>query len=920
MTRFATTCRECPAGCGMLLFSRDGRIIKAEGLPGHPVNDGALCPRGQSAPQGLYDPDRLRQPVARSGPGKESPVSWEHALERIAQRLKTGAGRAFVLSRPETGALAEILTTFAKTFGGRALFLDPFGYDCLTYAHGTVFGQAVIPSYLLDRCDFLLGFGAEFLEAWLSNVEFTRRFVRMRARSDPPGRYVHIGSRLSMTAANADLFIQVPAASEADMALAVLKVILERGWGAPGSQALIPLAAQLGVNAPPDILPPKRIEWLARQFAKAKASLALPGPVAARGPEARRLALAAGLLNKACGREGQTLDFSRVHALGSAAPDADLKTLAMELTEADTLFFHQTNPVYTRPYLAESLRRAGAGLKHVSLALLPDETSLGADFVLPVDSPLESWGDYEPWSGLTGLIQPGIVRLYDTRNAGDVFLSLAKAAGRPLSRLEGAPPSGDFKTWLTDSWHDKLPSARRTALRQGWMETPGKAEPKSPLPAQSVRAAALPSSAPDAPTLHFLAWPSVYLHDGSLSNRGWLQEAPEPVSGVAWGNCLDIHPGRARALNLKDGDLAEVASKAGAARAPVRITRDVAENAVALCLGQGHAALGRTAQGVGSNAFALFGPGEPDGLCASVTVTKAGSAFPVTPLATQEQHGRDLLRWAKLSDMAANRASDEITMPLSAGYRRDRDLYGGHEHAGHRWAMAIDLNRCVGCGACRVACYAENNIPVMGAKHVAEGREMAWMRVVAYRHPDASGRLGFLPLNCQHCDAAPCEPVCPVFASVNNEEGLNAQIYNRCIGSRYCAQNCPYKVRKFNWFDGVWPSPLHWQLNPEVTVRSRGVMEKCTFCVQRIRQAQYLARLEDREMKDLDAVPACMQTCPAGVFSFGDLRDPASEVSRRFREAPGRYQLLHELNTKPAVLFLKRIENDALLKDWEESA
>jgi len=179
VTRFATTCRECPAGCGMLLFSRDGRIIKAEGLPGHPVNDGALCPRGQSAPQGLYDPDRLRQPVARSGPGKESPVSWEHALERIAQRLKTGAGRAFVLSRPETGALAEILTTFAKTFGGRALFLDPFGCDCLTYAHGTVFGQAVIPSYLLDRCDFLLGFGAEFLEAWLSNVEFTRRFVRM---------------------------------------------------------------------------------------------------------------------------------------------------------------------------------------------------------------------------------------------------------------------------------------------------------------------------------------------------------------------------------------------------------------------------------------------------------------------------------------------------------------------------------------------------------------------------------------------------------------------------------------------------------------------------------------------------------------------------------------------------------------------
>ncbi len=245
-------------------------------------------------------------------------------------------------------------------------------------------------------------------------------------------------------------------------------------------------------------------------------------------------------------------------------------------------------------------------------------------------------------------------------------------------------------------------------------------------------------------------------------------------------------------------------------------------------------------------------------------------------------------------------------MPLPEGYRKDKDLYPPHPYKKHRWAMAIDLQKCIGCQACVVACYAENNIPVMGPDNCNEGLEMAWLKVEAYGL-EGINHLSWLPLPCQQCDAAPCEPVCPVFASVHNEEGLNAQIFNRCIGTRYCSNNCPYKVRRFEWLNVVWRKPLDWQLNPEVTVRVRGVMEKCTFCVQRIRQAEYRATVEKKKIRDGEIQPACVQSCPTRVYTFGDLLDPDSEVSRITRENPRRYHVLEELNTKPAVAYLRKI-------------
>ncbi|HJV35457.1 4Fe-4S dicluster domain-containing protein [Geomonas sp.] len=938
---FATTCRECPAGCGMHVWHRDGRATKAEGNPQHPVNRGGLCARGQSALQGLYDPDRLQQVIYRPKGGGERTSSWQEAFSAIAARVSAG-GNVVVISNLQTGSLAEIMKGFAGAFGSnRVLFYEPFNYEALRSAHQQFFGLPVVPSYHLERSDFILSLSADFLETWISPVEFARDFADLHSYQGGSrmNRMVYVGPRLSMTAANADTFLQVPPGYERVVVASMLKIMMDKGGlknDISGARAAVEaLFSQAG---PVPGLSQQALEEVTRTFASARAPLVLAGPVGGKGPVATDTALAASLLNHAVGAVGNTVDFSRPHALSNTALEAEVDAVFNSLGPQDIVFVHDSNPGYTRAAAASQLSRAGMV---VYLGTMMDETAHKAQWVLPIDFPLESWGEYQPSAGIAGLMQPTMGRLYDTRSAGDIFLTLAAQAGRPLTSGPGAAPQ-NFESWLKRRWSGLSSAALgggglssggtssagmagsgddpwTVALRNGgvWQSNRGTG-------AGGARAAAPGSvkfSAPAAATrpatdqAQLWLWSSPMAFDGRYANRGWIQEAPDPTTFIVWGNWIDLHPKKATALGLCDGDLAELRTGAGVLRAPVRVSNDVHEQVAAISFGHGHQTMGANADRIGANAFLLLGAPQQGEMFGSCRIRRVSESFPTLLTRTtisREQYNREVVQWVPLSKLSRMQPGDgdKLVLPLPEGYRKDKDLYPKRGYNKHRWGMVIDLQRCIGCGACAVACYAENNISVVGKEKVGSGREMAWLRVAPYRKEN-SHRYSWLPLLCQHCDAAPCEPVCPVFAAVHNEEGLNAQIYNRCIGTRYCSNNCPYKVRRFNWINIVWKKPLDLQLNPEVTVRTRGVMEKCTFCVQRIRQAEYRAVRERRKIADGEIQPACAQSCPARVYTFGDLLDPNSQVNMLMLSDPRRYHLLEDLNTKPAVTFLRRVDIDA---------
>jgi anaerobic selenocysteine-containing dehydrogenase/Fe-S-cluster-containing dehydrogenase component len=908
---YASLCRECPAGCGVHARHRDGRVVKVEGNPGHPVNVGGLCARGQSAVQGQYDPDRLAHPIRRLPDGKTVQTQWDGVLQDVGKLLRGPNRRISLVMDLQTGAMAEVAEAWVKAFGSdRLLMVEPFNHQALTAAHRAVFGVPAIPDYRLDQCDFILSFAADFLETWISPVAFARQFAEMhRLRNGRMGRLAYVGPRLSMTAANADHVVSVPAGAQRWVALGMLHAMVNQGLAREDADRIKPLVAPFDPDsvAKATGVAPDEIVKLAQAFANAKASVALAGPTGAVGSVAIDTAIAAALLNHAAGRVGQTVDFSRPHALGRTASQQDVRTLLSGLGKKDTLVLLNVNPAYTAG-AAEQLAKAGAV---ICLTTQGNETSAAAQWVLPIDTPLESWGDYEPTPDVHGLMQPTMKRLHNSRAAGDVLLDLAAAAGKRLSR--DGKPMPTFQDWLEARWeglHQRLAPERpfeqfwEESLRAGFV-----AKKPKPVPVKLTDDLdAIKLSPPKAAAgLALWAWPSVNLFDGRASNRGWLQEVGDPTTQIVWRNWVDLNPATAKQLGVRNDDVVALSVGAKRIEAPVRVTEDVVANTAAIAFGQGHG-------GRGANVFDLLGGDPADQVFASVTVKKTGKRLElVSTAATQEQHHREIIQWVALDQLRRMKPGDgeKLRLPLAEGYDPKHDVYEPHKYKNHRWAMAVDLQRCNGCGACAVACYAENNISVTGEERLRKGREMAWLQVAPYRDDHDPSRMGFLPVMCQHCDAAPCEPVCPVFAAVHNEEGLNAQVYNRCIGTRYCANNCPYKVRRFNWFDPEWPEPTHLQLNPDVSVRVRGVMEKCTFCVQRIKDATLRAKREGRDVRDGEIQTACAQSCPTRAIVFGDLLDKESAVSKLARKEPRRYQLLGELNTKPAVTYLRRIRQDS---------
>jgi len=893
---YATACPGCAAGCGVLARSRDGRPVKLEGSPEHPLSRGGLCAAGQASVLSLFDAHRLRGPRIH---GADAP--WRRVDGELAERIRavraSGTAVRFLTGTVHGPTALAAIRRFGSTFTDfRHVQYDVPSQSALLDVHEEMLGTRALPRPRFDQADVIVGIDADFLGTWISPVEFTRDYRAGRSLAED-GRHswhVQFESRVSLTGANADRrHARTPS-----------------GLRAVVAQLATAVAKRTGATLPFRVEPEPAVDAVAERLAGAPrgATLVVCG---VDDLDTQRLVA---WINARLGNYGATLSTGRP-SRQRQGKDTDLASLRREVAAGAVglLLVAGANPAYDHPG-AWDWDRVGT---IVSLAGHGDETAAQAHFVCPDHHPLESWGDEEPVDGLLTVRQPAVAPLFDTRALVESLTAWSGGGGasaydlvRATWRETVAPRADDvgFETFWAKSVHD------------------GCAE----LPAAPVRVRAPAGARLRAPRgegkggsggLELVLYEKAGVLDGRHAHNPWLQELPDPVTKIVWDNYACLSPTEAARLGAEEGDLVDV----GGLVLPAHVQPGQAEGVVAVALGYGRRGTDRFAHAGPEwlEGVPTVGPGELVGVNAAVLRGRAR-----VPVARAE--GRRTLActqpWGTL-DMPPElgggtrpmvRATTLEKHRRPAASREGAAHHGGdaelwpedHRFEGHHWAMVADLSACTGCSACVVGCQAENNVPVVGKDEVARARDMHWIRIDRYGRGDGDAfEAVHQPMMCQHCDHAPCETVCPVLATVQGSEGLNQQIYNRCVGTRYCANNCPYKVRRFNWFDYRHDDALaNNALNPDVVVRSRGVMEKCSFCIQRISEAKAEAKREGRPLRDGDVQPACVQSCPADALAFGDRNDPDSAVARAWGDRR-RYRVLEELNTKPAVGYLARVRN-----------
>jgi anaerobic selenocysteine-containing dehydrogenase/Fe-S-cluster-containing dehydrogenase component len=911
---FATTCAECSAGCGVVARIREGRVIKLEGNPADPIGQGALCARGQAALQGLYNPDRLAHPRVRGDDGALRNVSWDEAEKMLADKLaassKPGKDRVAFLGAPQGPTFRKIALAFVGAYNSsRAIFYEAIDQEPARVAAKTLFGRRDLPTYRIDQAEVLISFGADFLETWQSPVELARQYALFRTPQKRRGaltigRATYVGPRLSMTASKCDEWIATGPGAQADVAWSVLHVLVKQGMVSPNSGFDLAALGKAVENFDPVAtsartgVPVEAITRLSETFGKADGALAIAGT------DDSSAHLAAMILNAVTGNFSKTVMFFEGSPAEetSTSDEVDAAVDAMRAGEIDAVLITGANPVFTMPPSA----RIAEALQKVPFVVwvggVPDETAAMASLLLPAHHPLESWRDTAPRAGIRGLGQPVMQPVFASKPVGDILLAAA------------AKSSGAKTPWATTAdavkaeWAVLAPKADETTPEDFWVKVrrEGGLFEEQHLSALTLDTSPFKAAVPTAAQMELsvYAYPHIFLYDGRGADKPWLQELPEPVTQLVWDSWAEMHPETARKLGVVKDDIIEIKTEHGVIEAPVLVERTVRPGVIAVPLGQGHRAYGRYAKDVGANAWTILAAGAT--YAAATARVTGGTRTLVSPLGKSDMMGRSIVEAMSIEQLASGVVPKGEGEEVSGPY----EFYPRWEYPGHKWGMTIDVNACTGCSACVTACYAENNVPWVGKQGVDNGRIMSWIRIERYfpqAEEAAEAPLLYLaPMLCQHCDHAPCEPVCPVFASYHTQEGLNGQIYNRCVGTRYCENNCPYKVRRFNWFVPEWPAPMNLQLNPDVTVRGAGVMEKCTFCIQRIQFAELNAKTEDRELRDGEIVTACQQACPTRAITFGDSNDPASAMFRRREDHKLRnYRVLQELNTQPAITYLR---------------
>ena len=951
---YATTCQECGQGCGVLAKNREGRPIKLEGNPDHPVNQGSLCSRGQASVLGLYDPDRLKSPVVRNradGTRKES--DWNSVDASIQAQLKKIAGqggRVKVLSGEiESESTRRLIKEFLGAFAaGEHVEFEPLAFEEVSSSQALSYGNAVVPRYRFDQASYVLSLGSDFLGNGVSPLEATklwterRKLVGQNPAHAQLGKLVCYESMMTLTGANADQRVPVRPGDELKVALAIAHELIVKqkrsrfaqdGTVLNALQSYAPevVAAELGLQGGAGSIRKVASELWENQGK----SIVVAGSVQSKTADAVALQVAANLLNSALENEGKTVDGSVNFSTTRSSFGAFSRlTDEMKAGKVDALIVYRSNPAYASPRGLLGLTDA---FKRVPLVIVvsehEDETGALADYVLPDHHYLENWGDAHPNQAVYSLQQPTMAPIHSSRAFQDSLLTWKKV-GLAVSGL--AAKALDWHDYLQNHWKETVykevgaagsfEQFWNGALRAGVVDVfAAKGIPAGKVSPRIFKASSLSVlpkySALSTETLYLALYAKMSMYDGRNANNAWLQELPDSISSVTWDNYINVGPALAKKLGLKDDDVVEMVSDDRTVELPVHVQPGLHSQVVTAAVGYGRTAVGRVGDHTGVDVFPLAqvvagSQGRGPALVFAgqkVQVRKTGKFY---KLAMTQWHtateNRPVINDISLAEYRKNPATANHTDP-HLRLETVPSMWPQHEYKSYRWGMAIDLTSCTGCSACMIACQAENNVPVVGRDQVRVSRQMHWIKIDRYYSGSAENpNVIFQPMLCQHCENAPCETVCPVLATVHDDEGLNVQVYNRCVGTRYCQNNCPYKVRRFNFFDH-WKSyegtaNLVW--NPDVTVRTRGIMEKCTFCLQRITDAKDQAKDAGDRVKDGTLKTACQQTCPADAIVFGDLNDPQSRVYK-MKESPQAFRVLEVLNTKPSVSYMTKVRNQA---------
>jgi len=898
---YATAMPMAGYATGLLVESHMGRPTKVEGNPSHPASLGAANVFAQASVLGLYDPDRAQVVVYRGRIGDWSKFLTSMDQHRAELLTRKGAGLRILTGMVTSPSLADQIRSVLIQFPQAKWHqYEPCNRDTVREGAKLAFGEYVNTVYHLDQADVIISLDADFLSAGPGAVRYARDFANKRRVTGPEStmnRLYVVESTPTVTGAMADHRLPMRASDVEAFARALAEGVgIKSGGVAPA-------------HVPAD--------WLAalvRDLQKHRgACLMIAGEQ--QPSEVHALAHA---MNDALGNVGKTVHYTDPAEANPVNALESLKELVVDIQkgEVDTLFILGVNPVYNAPADLDFLNNLRRVRTRIQLSLYEDETAEQCHWHIPDAHFLEAWGDARAYDGTVSIIQPLIAPLYDGKSAHEILAVLAGQAGTTGHEVvrgywEKQKPGGDFDQFWQTSLNDGVVANSALAPKTVKVNQPGALSPP--------KAIVLNRSSVYKSPIEIVLRPDPSIGDGSFANNGWLQEVPKPLTKLTWDNAALVSPATAHKLGVANGDVVKVSGAGQSVEAPVWITPGHANDSVTLHLGYGRTRAGHVGTKIGFNAYLLSTTESP--WIGSAAVEKTGKTYQL--VTTQHHHimgkegeereeesvaalQRKLVRGLTMEEF---RQDPEIIR--EEGEENGPSIYPAFPYNGNSWGMSIDLNSCIGCNACVVACQSENNIPVVGKDQVARGREMHWIRVDTYFQGGmANPEVYNQAVPCMHCENAPCEYVCPVGATVHSPEGLNEMIYNRCVGTRYCSNNCPYKVRRFNFqLFSDWTTPsLEPLRNPDVTVRSRGVMEKCTYCIQRINRIKIAAEKEDRELRDGEILTACQQTCPAQAIVFGNINDSNSRVAKMKAQSRN-YGLLTDLNTRPRTTYLAKLWN-----------